>query len=220
MIIYGLMKFIEKIPERYDKTMAILSLGGRKKAQNFMLQKIWKNGRILDIGCGTGTFLIRAAKNGAICEGVDSAIPMLDVFKNRLSKENLKTQNRIRINNISASLLQKNFPPQSFDLIFCSFMLGELPELVQTSVLEQIPQLLKKGGKLIICDEFWPENPITSFLYKMFFAIAFVPNFILTRTMISPIKNIPSKLAKVGLKVLNRTKFAMGVVSVLEAEIL
>lgn len=217
MIIYGLMKFIEQIPERYDRMIGFLTLGGHRTARRRILARTRASTRILDIGCGTGTFLIRAAERGAVCTGVDAALPMLTVFKRKLEGCS-ELAGRITLLNQSATLIGRTLEGQKFDLITASLVLGEMPPIVLDSVLAQLPALLAEGGRVMICDELWPEGKWRSLLYSVLLAMTFVPNFILTRTMIRPVKGLEDRLEKAGLRVLRRTDFALGVVSLIEAE--
>ena len=215
MIIYGLMKFIEQIPERYDRMIGYLTLGGHNAARDLMLQAVKPGMKVLDIGCGTGTFLLEAAKRGATCTGIDASASMLRVFQEKIRHDPLAE--RITIHNQSATLMSRTFSHQTFDLITTSLMLGELPELVLIEVLRQIPELLAENGRVLVCDELWPENKTRSLFYSFILAITFVPNFILTRTMIRPVKGLAEKIGRTGLKVVSRQDFTLGVVSLLEA---
>ena len=164
MIIYGLMKFIEQIPERYDRMIGFLTLGGHTEAQRLMLEHIHPGTRILDIGCGTGTFLLEAASRGAICVGVDAAVPMLNVFRKKLESVSEEVRSRITIIHQSATLLEKSVPQGGFDMITSSLMLGELPTLVLDAVLKQIPGLLRPEARLFIADELWPQGKLPGFM--------------------------------------------------------
>ncbi|MFZ2960169.1 MAG: corrinoid protein-associated methyltransferase CpaM [Candidatus Ozemobacteraceae bacterium] len=217
MIIYGLMKFIEQIPSRYDRMIGFLTLGGHRSARRRMVSRVKPGDRILDIGCGTGKFLLEAARRGAICTGVDASRSMLAVFREKLAAEPPEIAARVRLLNNSATLLEKNFPGETFDLITASLMLGELPALVLTAVLDQIPRLLAPHGRVLIADELWPTTPWRSRFYSVILAVTFIPNFILTRTMIRPVKGLEERLAAAGLDVLSRREFALGIVSLLEA---
>lgn len=215
MIIYGLMKFIEQIPERYDKMIGFLTLGGHKGARRRMLSFCKPGAAVLDIGCGTGSFLIEAAKRGATGVGIDASRSMLEVFRKKI--EGKPSADRLTIVQHSATMVGQAVGDKRFDLITASLMLGELPPLVLTAVLEQLPGLLAPGGRVLIADELWPENRFWSALYSIILAITFVPNFILTRTMIRPVKDLPEKLRAAGLRVVARTDYHLGVVSLLEA---
>ncbi len=217
MIIYGLMKFIEQIPERYDRMIGFLTLGGHRSAHKRMLARIRPGMRVLDLGCGTGAVLLAAAKKGAIVTGIDAALPMLDVCRRKVDELPAEVRARITLVHRSASLLEKTLGDQRFDVITSSLMLGELPDIVLTEVLRQLPGLLAPGGRVLVCDELWPESKARSLLYSLILAVTFVPNFILTRTMIRPVADLPGKMRRAGLDPVQRQDFALGVVSLLEA---
>lgn len=214
MIIYGLMKFIEAIPERYDRMIGYLTFGGYHRAHQEMLDHIRPGDSILDIGCGTGSFLMKAAGRGAKCAGIDASMSMLRVCQNRFDQD--PPEAPVRIFNRSAALLTKTFPEEKFRIITASLMLGELPEIVLREVLRQIPEVLADDGCFLICDELWPEQTWRSLLYSLIMAVTFIPNFILTRTMIRPVKNLADKLDAAGLFIVKRTDYALNVVSLLE----
>ena len=78
MFSYIFMKILEKRPERYDTGINILSGGHAKKIRKQIVQNYVKPGmEILDIGCGTGSLIIDAAKAGARTTGVDISTGML-----------------------------------------------------------------------------------------------------------------------------------------------
>lgn len=217
MIIYGLMKFIEQIPERYDRMIGFLTLGGHKPARRRLLGLVRPGMRVLDLGCGTGSFLLAAARKGAICTGIDASLAMLAVAEGKLAAAP-ELRARVTLRHHSASLLGRACAGQTFDLVCASLMLGELPDLVLQAVLRQVPALLAPGGRFAVIDELWPEGRLRSVIYNLILAITFVPNFILTRTMIRPVHDLPRRLAEAGLAVRERRDFAGGVVTLLLAE--
>ena len=80
MFSYIFMKILEKRPERYDTGINILSGGHAEKITKQIVQTYVKPGmEILDIGCGTGSLIIDAAKAGARITGVDISTGMFCV---------------------------------------------------------------------------------------------------------------------------------------------
>jgi ubiquinone/menaquinone biosynthesis C-methylase UbiE len=93
-------------------------------------------------------------------------------------------------------------------------MLGELPAPVQEKTLAQAASMLKNNGQLIVCDEFWPDNHVKSLVYHLLFWIFYIPNFILTRTLIQPVKNFNSHINKAGLKIKRKLNLFMGAMTI------
>ncbi|MCK5848341.1 MAG: class I SAM-dependent methyltransferase [Caldisericia bacterium] len=99
--------------------------------------------RILDVGCGTGSYSIRFANLGAHVTGIDSSEEMLEISKHKTKDSILP----IHFHQAEAESLP--FDNDSFDLVISvnSF------EFVnnQTSCFKESYRVLKKGGKAIFC---------------------------------------------------------------------
>ena len=78
--------------------------------------KINKNSKILDIGTGTGRFLIEAVKRFGVGYGIDFSSKMLNVFKKKINK--LKISDKIIELKVGDALSIK-YPDNTFDLILC-----------------------------------------------------------------------------------------------------
>lgn len=213
MLIYGLMKYIEKIPARYDKMMNLLTLGGHKRSRKKLLSAVKPGARVLDIGCGSGSFAAECAGKGALVTAVDSSPQMLSILKDRISGSELES--RIRIIECGSASTSTVLKGEKFDIVVMSMMLGELSPIVRAKTIKCAAELLGAGGTIIISDELWPENFILSAVYHFLFWIFFIPNFILTRTLITPVKGLGRDLAAAGLEIRCRKSLFMGVISIL-----
>ncbi|EKD68353.1 MAG: hypothetical protein ACD_47C00683G0003, partial [uncultured bacterium] len=169
--------------------------------------------RVLDIGCGSGIFAAECAGKGALVTAVDSSPQMLSILKNRLRGSEL--ENRVRIIECGSASTSAVLKGEKFDIIVMSMMLGELSSIVRAKTIKSAAELLGAGGTIIICDELWPENLILSAIYHFLFWIFFIPNFILTRTLITPVKGLGRDLAAAGLEIHSRKSLFMGVISIL-----
>ncbi|MBI4859490.1 MAG: methyltransferase domain-containing protein [Candidatus Riflebacteria bacterium] len=213
MIVYALMKYIEKIPVRYDRMMNLLTLGCHARAHEMMRSEIEPGMSVLDIGCGTGRFALAAAAKGARVLGVDSSPEMLRVFReNLLARPDL--QARVEILECGAGSIGHLLGERRFDRITASLMLGELPDLVRARTIASAATLLAPGGKVVVCDEFWPKSRWMSALYHLLFWIFFVPNFILTRTLIQPVRGFERDVDLAGLSVVARRELLLGAMAV------
>lgn len=215
MLIYGLMKYIEKIPARYDKMMNALTLGGHGKSRAIMLASVVPGSRVLDIGCGSGSFAVECAKKGAAVTAVDSSPQMLAILRARLRQARL--EDRVRVVECGSASVGVMLKDEKFDLVVMSMMLGELSPIVRAKTVECAAGLLSAGGTVIVCDELWPETPLLSAIYHFLFWMFFIPNFILTRTLITPVKGLGRDLGRAGLEVEKTRNLFFGVISILYA---
>lgn len=213
MLIYGLMKYIEQIPARYDKMMNILTFGGHGRSQKLILSEVAGGAKILDIGCGSGSLAIECARAGAEVTAVDSSPQMLSILKSKIKGGPL--ENKIRIIECGSASTGVILKDEKFDIVIMSMMLGELPPAVRKKTIQNAAALLSPDGRIIICDELWPQNIILSLACHFLFWIFFIPNFILTRTLLMPVKGLPEDLRSAGLKIEKKRDLFKGIISIL-----
>ncbi len=103
--------------------------------------------RILDVGCGVGTFAFHCAKSGAFCEGVDYSQESLEVAKRLISHFGLGKKVDFRCCDISQGL---PFPDQVFDKIVAADFIEHIDEIQKIKLLSELHRLLKPQGKAII----------------------------------------------------------------------
>lgn len=100
-----------------------------------------KNGKLLDLGCGTGFFTIPLAERlNFNFTGVDRSLEMLEVA--RTKKEQAKT-----IEWLEQDATALSFANESFDVVFMSNLLHHFNNPLD--VIEQCVRVLKPGGLLI-----------------------------------------------------------------------
>lgn len=104
------------------------------------LSKIWKPGKILDVGCGNCRNLIPFKKFD--CYGIDFSENMIDESKKYISKKNIKVN--LKIGDIN----KLPFKDNSFDYVIAFAMLHHLknPEIG----VKEIHRVLKKKGQAYI----------------------------------------------------------------------
>jgi len=100
------------------------------------IRRIKDKGKLLDIGCGSGKFLISASKNGYEVSGVEINKKLVDSAK--LLKLDVYHNNIERL----------NFPSESFDIITMWDILEHVENPIE--VLGKIRDWLKKDGILCI----------------------------------------------------------------------
>ncbi len=94
------------------------------------------DGRFLDIGCGSGKFMVLMQKLGMECFGVETG----KIDGEFVKKNNLKIYN--------TNLKDANFPDDYFDVISLSWVLEHIKNPLD--VFHEIKRILKPNGKIIL----------------------------------------------------------------------
>ncbi len=175
MFSYIFMKILENRPERYDVGINLLSGGHAKRIKEQIIRDYVKAGtEVLDIGCGTGSLLIEAARAGARAWGLDISAGMLGVARKKMEKRGL--QNRITLHQAGAVEIDSLFGEKKFDLIISTLVFSELYTEERFLALKQIKNHLKPDGIFILASEVRPRG----FLKKVFHALMRLPLSLLT----------------------------------------
>jgi 2-polyprenyl-3-methyl-5-hydroxy-6-metoxy-1,4-benzoquinol methylase len=95
------------------------------------------NGRLLDVGCGSGEWLLTMRGLGWEVEGVD--------FDDAAVRIGRQRGLMVRFGSVE----QQNYPEESFDAIILNHVIEHVPEPVGT--LNECRRILKRGGKLVLC---------------------------------------------------------------------
>ncbi|MFL1894447.1 class I SAM-dependent methyltransferase [Aquimarina sp. 2-A2] len=127
-----------------------------QKKVNLINQRVSVKGRLLDIGAGTGDFLIAANKEGWSTYGVEP---------------NIEARNIALTKNINLVDELSNLPVQKYDVITLWHVLEHIPDLDAT--FNQIQKYLDTNGILIIAVPNYKSYDAT--YYKEFWAAYDVP---------------------------------------------
>ncbi len=102
---------------------------------------------LVDIGCGTGTFSIAAAKRGLTVFAVDVSDAMLAFAKTKAAEANVEN-----IHFLKGGFL--NLPPEIVapDFIVTSFSFHHLPDFWKLIALKKMHAILSPAGKLFMQD--------------------------------------------------------------------
>ena len=103
--------------------------------------------RILDVGCGSGVPTMELARlsQGEVL-GIDIDQSALDKFKREIEKAQLTS----RVQAIYCSILDMDFPDESFDIVWSE---GSIYTIGFESGLRDWKRLLKRDGYMVIHDE-------------------------------------------------------------------
>jgi len=113
---------------------------------------IKKKGTVLDLGCGTGEFILRFLKDGFTVIGVDLSEKMLEMSEKKLLKNNfINNYKLVKENIINYENINENNEIQQVDYIICNFdtvnYLKNEKEFLK--FIKKCNQNLKKDGYLI-----------------------------------------------------------------------
>ena len=135
----------------YDLVANVLSLGHEDMLRQATVARagVQPGQRILDIGCGTGSLTLAAARRtgptGQVF-GIDASPAMIEVAARKRAPASAQVSFR-------AGLIERlEFPDQSFDLVLSSLMMHHLPAGLQQRGLLEIRRVLKPGGRVFIVD--------------------------------------------------------------------
>ncbi|MBU1086347.1 MAG: class I SAM-dependent methyltransferase [Candidatus Omnitrophica bacterium] len=104
------------------------------------------NQKILDVGCGVGTFAYAAAKQNSMVYGLDYSHESLKVAK-LLAKRFKTEQNSVFV---TASALSLPFKDSCFDKVVIADFVEHITDPEKKLLLEEIVRVLKPGGEGVI----------------------------------------------------------------------
>ena len=105
---------------------------------NKFITHLPKKGKVLDIGCGPGTFTQHFVKHGFVVEGIDLSVTMIEIAKKKLPRVNFQLMDMRRL----------SFPENNFDGIFAAYSLIHIPSVEVVDTLKGFKRVLKPGGIL------------------------------------------------------------------------
>jgi SAM-dependent methyltransferase len=108
-------------------------------------------GRVLEVGCGTGGFLVAAASAGLEAVGSDIATRWLVVARRRLADRGL------RVPLVGAQAERLPWPDASFDALVADSVLEHLDD--PAAALAEWHRVVRPGGRLLV----WSPNRLSIF---------------------------------------------------------
>ena len=196
---YVFMKVLESRARRYDRGIALLSLGQSEKARRRLVaDNVRQGARVLEIGCGTGTAAILAARGGADVVGFDVSADMLAEAREKVKAARL--DDRIRLVEMGVSGMDR-LADRSFDLVMATLVFSELSPEEQAYALRHARRTLRDGGRLAIADEARPEGLVKRVLHRVVRFPLTVATFVLTQTTTSAVEGLCDLVRAAGFRV-------------------
>ncbi len=137
------------IAKFYDRLIEPLNRGLRGIGLKMYTPR--ENMNVLDVGCGTGTYLKLYQKAGCLVSGIDLSPAMLQKAKIRLGNE---------ASLVLGDASRMPYPDRSFDLVVMTTVLHEMPPDVRSAVIDDSKRVLKDRGRILIID--YHPGPVRS----------------------------------------------------------
>lgn len=162
---YILMKVFEECPRRFDLWMHLLTRGRlRKIKEEIATHSIPVGTRVLEIGCGTGSFAALLASRGIQVVGIDTSPDMLSIAREEVSRAGLPGS--VEFKRLSALEIEDAFDPETFDCVVNLLVLSEMSDAEIDCVLLQCRQILHSQGRLIVVDEVEPAGLVRRWCFR------------------------------------------------------
>jgi cyclopropane fatty-acyl-phospholipid synthase-like methyltransferase len=120
-------------------------------------------GKVIDIGCGDGEFLVRIQKSsGAECLGLDIDSSCINIAEQKVLQYNLGEKLCFQLADIQDVKIEKN----SYQLAICigsTHAFGQ-GEIAYTNSLKQMRELVKPNGLILIGEGYWKQKPDQEYL--------------------------------------------------------
>ena len=144
-------------PRYYDWLVRVLALGGERRfrRRTLDLANLQPGESVLDVGCGTGTLLIEAAKRVGAAGAAHGIEPSAEMVAHARRKASARG---VTVNVQEGSADRLPYSDAAFDVVFSTLVLHHLPSPMQAEAIGEMRRVLRPGGRLVIVDM---EDPKT-----------------------------------------------------------
>ncbi|MDP2105460.1 MAG: methyltransferase domain-containing protein, partial [Desulfobulbaceae bacterium] len=142
---------LNHVASLYDPVIEILSFGREQRFRDLSLEHmaIRPDDRILDIGCGTGTLTLLAAKHLTVtgnATGIDAATKMIAIARNKAEQQGIPA----RFEHAVAEALP--FNDSAFTLVVSSMFCHHIDLELKRLAFREMLRVLAPGGRLVCAD--------------------------------------------------------------------
>lgn len=131
----------QKTAKRYDSF--IEPLIKRLRASSINMVPFREKMFVLDVGCGTGTYLDFYQRAGCKGFGIDLSPAMLDIARTKLGE-------RAELQLGDASHMP--YSDEIFDLAVAFLAFHEMPPTIRSNVMNESKRVIKKDGRILLVD--------------------------------------------------------------------
>ncbi len=150
------------IADRYDLITVVLSYGldRRWKDRLIALAALTPDDRVLDLACGTGDLLFRAARRARLAVGLDVTFRMLQLAAAKA---------KAPLTLVTGDMLALPFPAANFTVVTTGYGLRNVPDLEQA--IDEIARVLVPGRRLLSLDFNRPAQALLRAAYLTYLTI-------------------------------------------------
>jgi ubiquinone/menaquinone biosynthesis C-methylase UbiE len=135
--------------EWFHDTLSFHGTFRKLRQRTINLACIQPGEQVLDVGCGTGTLAMEAARR----VGRAGRVAGVDPGTQQIARARAKAARRIAPIEFQIGVIEQlPFPDQTFDVVFSTLMMHHLPTPLKRQGLAEIARVLKPGGRLVIAD--------------------------------------------------------------------
>jgi SAM-dependent methyltransferase len=173
----------------FDAVAAVTVRDSTIKRRVLARAEIGESDEVLDVGCGTGTLAVAAARAaaGVKMTGLDADASILTRARRRAADAGLE----IRFDEGISTALP--YGHASFDVVLCTLMLHHLPDDAKRETAAELARVLRPGGRLVVADPGRPQDPL---MRVAALAVQLLDGFANTRLNI--VGGLPALLAGAG----------------------
>ncbi len=188
-----------RVAKNYDKMEQMMFFNKHRESLIALA-----NGKVLELGVGTGANLPYYSKNLSVM-GIDFSREMLEKSKKVIEKNHIKN---IKLKEMD--IQNMTFENDSFDCAVSTCVFCTVPDPI--AGLKEVYRVLKPGGKVLFLEHMRSRNPLVNIIL---FMMTIMSKLILGTSMV---RKTQENIESVGFKITERRDLFFDVVRIIIAE--
>lgn len=208
---------VQPLMRYYDRWMRLMTGGQDAVVRAAALATVQPGERLLDVGCGTGSLAVAAARHGARVVGIDRSRSMLALAREKATRAGVSVTFR------EGRLPVLPLPPEAFHEVFdvatATFTLSELSRDEAALAVRAMAEAVRPGGRVILADEAVPHATTLRLLAALQRLVTAVLAFAILQEGASTHRHpLSALLEESGLFIQQDTSFRHGALRLVVAE--